>query len=94
MTNRNEIYSDSKTEVKMRGTGRKTLVYVLCDDCDEIDEMLIVEDTQDSNQTQEVTETYSSIMERHSDKTGHRIQLGITEGHEIDLVHIARAITS
>jgi hypothetical protein len=94
MTNANEVDSDGKSGIDVVDTARKTLVYVLCNDCDEIDEMLIVEDTQDSNQTQEVTETYSSIMEKHSDKTGHRIQMGITERYEIDLVHIARAITS
>lgn len=56
--------------------------------------MLIVEDSRDSNQTQDVTETYSAMMERHAAKTGHSIQMGTTEGYEIDLVHIARAVTS
>ncbi|WP_143040799.1 hypothetical protein [Halopenitus malekzadehii] len=94
MTNCNEIDSDSRCGVDVVDPGQKTLVYVLCDDCDGIDEMLIVDDSRDSNQTQEVTETYSAIMERHSDKTDHHIQMGITEGYEIDLVHIARAVTS
>jgi len=33
-------------------------------------------------------------MDRHSDETDHYIQMGITEGPEIDLVHIARGIVS
>ena len=65
-------------------------LYVRCYKCDEVDEVLIVDDSRESTQTQEVTEMYSSIMDRHSDETDHYIQKGITEGSKIDLVDIAR----
>lgn len=94
MTSRTETDSDSKCSVDTVNTEQKTLVYVRCHDCDEVDETVIVDDSQESSQAQEVAETYSSTMERHSDGTGHRIQMGITEGSEMDLVHIARAIAS
>jgi len=94
MTSGSETDSDSKCGVDTVNTEQKTLVYVRCHDCDEVDETVIVDDSQESSQAQEVAETYSSTMERHSDGTGHRIQMGITEGSEMDLVHIARAIAS
>jgi hypothetical protein len=94
MTDGNEIDSDSGSGVGMMNSAQKTLVYVRCYNCDEVDEMLIVDDARESTQTQEVTEMYSSIMDRHSDETDHYIQMGITEGPEIDLVHIARGIVS
>jgi hypothetical protein len=94
MTSRTETDSDSKCGVDTVNTERKTLVYVRCHDCDGVDETVIVDDSQESSQAQEVAETYSSTRERHSDATSHRIQMGITEGSEIDLVHIARAIAS
>ena len=94
MTSRTETDSDSKCSVDTVNTEQKTLVYVRCHDCDGVDETVIVDDSQGSSQAQEVAETYSSTMERHSDGAGHRIQMGITEGSEMDLVHIARAIAS
>jgi hypothetical protein len=94
MTNQYQMDSDSSCSIDTVNNGLKSLVYVRCHDCDKVDEMVIVDGSRESNQAQEVTETYSSTMERHSDEAGHRIEMGMTEGSEIDLVHIARAITS
>lgn len=94
MTNTKKNDSDSRCCVETTDTGRKTLIYMLCGDCDKIDEMLIVDDSQESNEAQAVIERCSSSMERHSEETKHPIQMGVTEGYEIDLVHIARALTS
>lgn len=71
-----------------------TLIYLVCHDCNEIEKMRIVEASQDSNQVQKVTDMYSSLVEEHTDETGHNAQIGITEGSEADLVETARAITS
>ena len=75
-------------------THQKNLIYVFCHDCDEVDEMQIIDAPQESDQVQELTKDYTSIMEMHADQTGHFVQLGTTKGSEIDLVDIARALSS
>ena len=94
MTIDNEIESKSGNGIGLVNTNQKALIHMVCHECDEVDKMQIVDNPQESERVQEVTENYSSIMERHADQTGHFVQLGTTKGSEIDLVDIARALSS
>lgn len=94
MTIDTEIESKSGDGIGLVNTNQKALIHIVCHGCDEVDKMQIVDNPQESERVKEVTQNYSSIMERHADQTGHFVQLGMSEGSEIDLVDIARALSS
>lgn len=57
-----------------------TLIHVICDGCDEVDVLAIVEHPRESAQTEIVSETQHTVAERHADQTGHHVEVGVTEG--------------